>query len=412
MGTRVLASLARRADTAGRWAAIALGFSIPISVALDNMLLALVLACWLIGGAFRATPTIVKDNGVVLAALVLYGLLVLGSFYGDRAPGDAGRHLVKYADLLFIPVFVSMFRDPVDRLRAMHALAASLGLVLVLSYLLKFGLVPKNVLMAGDAASPTVFKLRVAHNILMAFGAFLFASLALNAASAVGRLAWACLAVLAVINVTLMVKGATGYLILGALALLFGYGCLRARGVGLAAGGLAAVVAILLIVPGPFQQRITGIGAEIGRWQPGARSETSAGQRLEFYRNTLPMIAEHPIIGTGTGSFPKAYADRIRGTESLETRNPHGEFLHITVQLGLIGLAALVYLFFRQWQLSRRLATPVERQLARGLVATLVIGCLLNSLLLDHTEGLFYAWLTGVLYAGLESGTSPPHSAA
>ena len=33
---------------------------------------------------------------------------------------------------------------------------------------------------------------------------------------------------------------------------------------------------------------------------------------------------------------------------------------------------------------------------------TMIIGCMFNSLLLDHTEGLFYAWLTGVLYGGME----------
>ena len=49
-----------------------------------------------------------------------------------------------------------------------------------------------------------------------------------------------------------------------------------------------------------------------------------------------------------------------------------------------------------------RLPTRLESELARGLVVTLVIGCMLNSLLLDHTEGLFYAWLTGVLYGGLK----------
>jgi hypothetical protein len=30
-----------------------------------------------------------------------------------------------------------------------------------------------------------------------------------------------------------------------------------------------------------------------------------------------------------------------------------------------------------------------------------VVGCLFNSFLLDHTEALFYAWLSGLLYAGL-----------
>ena len=41
----------------------------------------------------------------------------------------------------------------------------------------------------------------------------------------------------------------------------------------------------------------------------------------------------------------------------------------------------------------------------------MVIGCLLNSLLLDHTEGLLYAWLTGVLYGGLKLADSRKESA-
>jgi hypothetical protein len=31
----------------------------------------------------------------------------------------------------------------------------------------------------------------------------------------------------------------------------------------------------------------------------------------------------------------------------------------------------------------------------------MAVGCLFVSLLLDHAEGLFYAWLSGLLFAGL-----------
>ena len=40
-------------------------------------------------------------------------------------------------------------------------------------------------------------------------------------------------------------------------------------------------------------------------------------------------------------------------------------------------------------------------KLARGLLITIAVGCLLNSLLMDHVEGLFFAWATGLLFAGL-----------
>jgi len=48
--------------------------------------------------------------------------------------------------------------------------------------------------------------------------------------------------------------------------------------------------------------------------------------------------------------------------------------------------------------------------MALGLLLAMIVGCLFNSWLMDHTEGLLYAWLTGVLFAGLESprkGESP-----
>src|SRR5262249_8397884 len=136
-------------------------------------------------------------------------------------------------------------------------------------------------------------------------------------------------------------------------------------------------------------------------WQPQEASRTSTGLRLEFYRNTLEIIRDHPLLGVGTGGFPKAYADRLQDARAERTRNPHNEYLHITAQTGLLGLAALLWLFLLQWITAPWLAAPFEQHLARALVLTIAIGCLFNSLLLDHTEGLMFAWLTAMLYGGV-----------
>jgi O-antigen ligase len=115
------------------------------------------------------------------------------------------------------------------------------------------------------------------------------------------------------------------------------------------------------------------------------------------------VIADQPILGVGTGGFAAAYAKKVEGTGKVATQNPHNEFLLMWAQLGIAGLALLIWLFWWQWRLAADLPTRLESELARGLVVTMVIGCMFNSLLLDHTEGLFYAWLTGVLYGGLKS---------
>jgi hypothetical protein len=73
------------------------------------------------------------------------------------------------------------------------------------------------------------------------------------------------------------------------------------------------------------------------------------------------------------------------------------------VQLGLAGLAGLLILFVTHWRLAPNLASPLECNLARGLILAMVVGCLFNTWLMDHTEGLLYAWLTGLLFAGLQS---------
>jgi O-antigen ligase len=101
----------------------------------------------------------------------------------------------------------------------------------------------------------------------------------------------------------------------------------------------------------------------------------------------------------------------VAGTEMMPTTNPHNEYLNITIQLGVIGLASLLYLFYCEWRVAASLTTTHERQLARGLVITFVIGCLFNSLLMDHTEGLLFAWASGLLFAGLKSPQKPGASA-
>ncbi len=400
----LLAAVSHKADRTAQWAAVALGISIPISTALDSALLVVVLAGWLASGAWRAKWEAGRGNPVGVAALALFALLLLGTLYGERNPGDAGAILRKYLDLLWIPMLVWVMRDPVMRARALYALAASLALVLVISFLIMADVIPAGGLLAGDSGYPIVLKGRQTHGPLMAFGAFLYFQLAVAAAGARARVGWLVLAVLALINGTLVVQGVTGYLVFGALALYLGYLAKGWRGLAGAVAVAAALVTVLVLTPGAFQARVARIQSEIAQWRPGAVDGlSSAGTRLEFYRVSVAIVLDRPLLGHGTGSFTKAFADKTRDVAALPSRNPHNEYLHLMVQIGLVGLAALLYLFVTHWRLAPGLASPLEFRLARALVLMMAVGCLFNSWLMDHTEGLFYAWLTGLLFAGLKS---------
>jgi len=169
MGPGLLATVKSQADRTAQWAAIALGVSIPLSTALDNVLLVLVAAGWLASCAWRETWQATRANTVALAALGLFALLALGTLYGERNPGDATTYLGKYVDLLFVPVFAFIFRDAALRQRATYALAASLALVLAISFLIVAGM-PVAKPLLGSPGNPVVFKQYLTHGILLAYG--------------------------------------------------------------------------------------------------------------------------------------------------------------------------------------------------------------------------------------------------
>jgi O-antigen ligase len=405
MGPGLLAAVGSKADRTAQWAVVALGISIPISTTLDGVLMVFVLAGWLASGAWRAKWDAVRGNPVALAALMLFGLLLLGTFYGERNPGDAAVTLRKYLDLLWIAVLAWVMRDPLMRARALLALAVSLALVLLISFLTMADLIPKSGILAGDSGYPVVLKGRQTHGPLMAIGAFLYYQLAVAAANPRARMLWLVLAVLALINGTLVVQGVTGYLVFGALALYLGYLATGWRGLAGAAAIGAALITVLAITPSAFQARIARVQEEIAQWRTGLPDgNNSAGTRLEFYRVSAELVRDRPLLGYGTGGFAKAWSGKTGDTRP--TRNPHNEYFHLIVQLGLVGLAGLLHLFVTHWRVAPGLASPLEFRLARALILMIAVGCLFNSWLLDHTEGLFYAWLTGLLFAGLKSPVS------
>ena len=119
-------------------------------------------------------------------------------------------------------------------------------------------------------------------------------------------------------------------------------------------------------------------------------------------RNTIEVIRDNPVLGVGTGGFGKAYADLANRTGDTLTKNPHNEFLMIIAQFGLAGLVVLVCVFATQWWAAARLPDRFDRTAARALVITMVVASFLSSTLLDHAEGMFFVYMSALLFAGYE----------
>ena len=105
-----------------------------------------------------------------------------------------------------------------------------------------------------------------------------------------------------------------------------------------------------------------------------------------------------------SGGFPDTYAAFVSDPAAQKPTHPHNQFLMTAAEMGIVGVAELLAVFIWLWRSAVRIPDLLRRELARGLVLTFVIGCLFNSLLIDHTEALFFVWMAALAFAGVGAG--------
>ena len=401
--------ISEQADRTVRWLAVALVFAIPISTALDGVLLALILPLWLASAGYREKLRNIRHNPVARAALALLAMIAIGTLYGRGSLTETLNYGGKYASLLYLILLIPLFRDDRTRRHGMVAFIAAMLLTLALSYLLALRLLPVGSWMWGTPADAAIFKDHITQNVLMVYLAFVCAINARTAPTLRARIIWWTLVALAVFDVLFLVQGRSGYLVLALLIPYFLYEWRRWQGLA-----IAVVVTVLLggvgyLASTTMHVRVNEAVNEYIGWHHGHDKGTPIGLRMGFYQNSLTIIRKHPIFGVGTGGFVHAYAKQVKGTSFPMTTNPHNQYLLTTIELGVTGLVLLLYLFYSQWH-AARILTPRDRMLARALILTIASGSLVNSLLIDQTERLFFELLSALLYGGLASAAaSLPH---
>lgn len=409
IGSISYGAVGRGAEITTRWAAVVLGFSIPISVALDSVLALTILLAWLLTVGHSGKPDVIRNNPVAWLAIALFYFYLMGCTYSIGNHEDMLDGLGKASRLMFIPLLLVVFQDAGTRRRAWYGFIGAMLFTLILSYLLWLGLLPQWGIIRGDAANPFIFKMHITHNLFMVFTAFACAVEARYAATPRRRGIWLALALLAAFNVLFMVQGRTGQLVLLVLLVYMGVAWLRWRGVAIALAAIGALAALAYALPSSsLHQRAVLAYHEFSAAQSNAAAtmSSSVGLRIEFYRNTLEVMRKRPLLGAGTGGFRQAYAEQVSGSGRVATHNPHNEYLMVAAQLGLAGLALLLALFAVQWRVAAQLPSMREQMLARGMVLSIMTASAVSSTLIDHAEGWFYVLMSGLLFAALKS--APP----
>jgi len=151
------------------------------------------------------------------------------------------------------------------------------------------------------------------------------------------------------------------------------------------------VLAVMWTTSPYVRSRATSVADEIAESE---LRETSSGARLEFWKNSLVILREAPILGHGIGTITETFRRHADPKSSATATNPHNQIFAVGIQLGVIGVAALLAMWAVHWQLFRRPGVAAWV----GLIAVTqnIVGSLFNSHLMDFTQSWIYVFAVGV----------------
>ncbi|QDU09751.1 O-antigen ligase family protein [Gimesia aquarii] len=373
---------------------IATGFAIPVSTSLTSILSFGVLVCWVISGQYLVSFEILKKYRVSTASAVFFSFLMVGLFYTPESFSIAARNLFKYRQFILIPVYLSFFLDPQTRHRGIQMFELAMIMTLLGSIYYTFS--PLNGL-DDPFGDRSIFKNRITQNILMSFLVYLAAWKFLEKP----RQCWpyAILVLVATFNIIAMVPGRSGYLALAILICVLMYQKMGLKGLIPAAVCVGGVGLLAYSQSELFQGRINQAISEISEYRVSKTHHRGVNLRMEFYENSLHLAKSNPLFGSGIGSFNLKYHQMMQEKGQISTANPHNEYIMLLVQNGVIGVSLFLTFFWICWRATRSMI-GLDRAFGQAVIAVYFVGCLVNSLMLDTTEGILFGYLIGITFAG------------
>ena len=390
-----------RCAIASWWAdrlAIAVAIALPWSTTGS---LVLILLWWLArfgmgdhAAVFHEVRTLAGGLPPALCVLGGVGILWASVPWAECAEGLSG-----FYKLLAIPALLAQFRRPGRGILVLWGFAASCTVLLVASWGL--ALLPGLTWRGREALPGIPVRDHIAQGQAFTLCAFGFCEAALRSWSR--RRLWLAFALLLLslaflANVLYVTTSRTAVVTIPVLLVLFG--CLRFGWRTTLAPLLALTVvsAALIWQTSPsLRERITTIFDQIRDYEP-AGARTSASERLEFWRKSIILIADAPVLGHGTGSIREQFRSAVvgdTGPTALVAANPHNQVFAVAIQLGLVGAALLLAMWGAHLFLFRGSGTWATIGLI--VVVQNIVSSLFNSHLFDFTQGWTYVWGVGVL---------------
>jgi O-antigen ligase len=322
-------------------------------------------------------------------------LVLIGMTYASVPWSDRWTDLLKWRTILWFSVLLSIFEDERWKNRLLVTFIVGTAVPLVASFVAAAGWV--TLWRSPDAL------LRNAVTQGMGFAVASLACLWMFLEKTLQEhIRWIAplLGLSYAANMAFITTGRSGYVILGiGCALLLLWKASHVQRLAIVVGlFLAAILAFSLSA-----RMQSNIALGVDQWvqEPESTTLTNMASRRVYYLNTLEIIQDHWLIGTGTGGFKQAYTDQV--TRKYEPSNwrsepigdPHNQYLAVFAEYGIGGLAVFVV-----WIVAiarDQCALPKYRKLALAILFGWCVTSLFSSHFRTFAEGHLLTTFLGVL---------------
>ena len=388
-------------DKTYQYLLIALAFLLPLTVSGANTIIVIICFLWLLSGDYKSKFNQIISSKLLIASIVFYFLHIIGMIWTkDISWGFHILHKMWYFILLLPVLFTIVKKEYINVY--VYAFLLAIAVTEIISYLIWFEIVGpfKN----ATVLNPTPFMSHISYNPILAFAIYLVLhQLFFNKKlSNLVFFFYSFFAFSMTVNMFITAGRAGQVTFFLVLAILIFQIFDKQR--------IKSLLVILIMMPSIvitayqfsdlFQKRVDLAIIEVT--ESSDQYYSSVGVRINYFKNSLDVIKQNPIIGIGTGDFPREYKkiNQINTPHPSmpNTTNPHNMYILVTMQLGLVGLFSMLSIFYYQIKLSFNSHIKFIQDVGFTLPLLFLVLMLSDSYLLGHYTTLMYVFFSSFLY--------------
>ena len=381
------------------WSAVVLVASSPFSRALYTVSGLLFVIGWFGQNNLRGRLNQIKSLPIAPPALLLSTMVLIWSSWSTAPTGDVFNSIKVYSKMLMLLMLVSTFSDNQWRQRGWWGFTVGMALVI--------GSTIANIVMdlpwsktqnQGLGVDHSVFVEYVSQSVMTAIFLAFTIQRGLDSKDIRTRITWGGVSLVALLSVIFLLQGRSGLVASAIVIIIFTviYTPPVRRWQALI---LIVITVSLLVISSPLMLERVQLGyKEVIQYQ--AFDRTSLGLRIDMWLLALKNFSEHPLLGTGIGTYHQIAAIHFSHFEAGDLAytviHPHNQYLFFAMEYGVMGLIGFCWLLWRLAKTAYLSASP-ERSILFAATAVLAVDSLFNVPLWYRAESYFFYAILGLL---------------